>query len=346
MISSGISTKPSEGKHQFAKHSANPIPEADAERLASGHSLRQNKRSIMPVKIPSTLPARAILERENIFVMSDERAAGQDIRPLRLGILNLMPTKEATETQLLRLLGNTPLQVDVTLLRTLSHNPKNADPNHMLSHYAHLEQVHETRFDGLIITGAPVENLPFESVDYWQELCAFMDWADTHVASTLHICWGAQAGLYHRFGVPKYPLPKKMFGVFEHKVLVPEERLLRGFDDLFHAPHSRHTENRRADLERIPELQILAESEEAGIHMAATRDGRHIFLTGHPEYDPLTLKSEYDRDLSKGFPIQTPRHYFPLNDPSRPPEVRWRSHANLLFSNWLNYYVYQVTSFD
>ena len=299
----------------------------------------------MPVKIPSTLPARSVLEEENIFVMNEEQAAGQDIRPVRLGILNLMPTKVATETQLLRLLGNTPLQVDVTLLQTVTHEHRNVDARHMLTHYAGLEQVQNQRFDGLIITGAPVEHLEFHMVDYWDELCAFMDWADRNVASTMHICWGAQAGLFHRYGIPKYPLPQKRFGVFEHRVLVPGDRLLRGFDDMFWAPHSRHTENRRADIERVPELQVLAESEEAGVHMAATRDGRQIFLTGHPEYDPMTLKAEYDRDLSKGLPIEKPRHYFPGDDPGCAPLVRWRSHANLLFSNWLNYFVYQVTSF-
>ena len=298
----------------------------------------------MPVKIPSTLPARSILEKENIFVMNEEQAAGQDIRPLRLAILNLMPTKVATETQLLRLLGNTPLQVDVTLLHTVTHEHRHVDAQHMLTHYAGLDQVRHETFDGLIITGAPVEHLDFTEVDYWQELCAFLDWADRMVASTLHICWGAQAGLFHRYGIPKYPLSQKRFGVFEHKVCVPEENLFRGFDDVFWAPHSRHTENRRADFESVPKLRILAESEEAGIHMAGTPDGRQIFLTGHPEYDPLTLKAEYDRDLSKGLPIQIPRHYFPADDPQKPPVVRWRSHANLLFSNWLNYYVYQVTS--
>ena len=300
----------------------------------------------MPVNIPKTLPARAILEQENVFVMSDERAEHQDIRPLRVAILNLMPTKIQTETQLLRLLGNSALQVEVTLLHTATHESKNTDAEHLLNHYDTFEGVRYQKFDGLVITGAPIETLPFDEVDYWPELCQIMDWAETNVYSTFYICWGAQAGLYHRYGIPKYPLPKKMFGVFEHRTLVPTEKLLRGFDDVFLAPHSRHTEIRRADLERIPEIQILSESDEAGIYMVGALDGRHIFITGHSEYDPLTLKGEYERDVKKGLPINIPRNYFPNDDPSRPPQVRWRGHASLLFANWLNYYVYQVTPFD
>jgi homoserine O-succinyltransferase len=300
----------------------------------------------MPVNIPRTLPARAILESENIFVMTEERAQHQDIRPLRIAILNLMPTKIATETQLLRLLGNSPIQVEVTLLHTATYRSKNVDEEHLLNHYETFAAVRGEKFDGLIITGAPVETMEFEDVDYWPELCQIMDWAETNVYSTFYICWGAQAGLYHRYGVPKYPLPKKMFGVFEHNVLVPTERLLRGFDDRYYAPHSRHTEIRRTDLEKVPEIQILSESEEAGIYMVGTHDGRHIFITGHSEYDPLTLKGEYDRDVNKGLPIHVPRNYYPNDQPTNPPLVRWRSHANLLFSNWLNYYVYQVTPFD
>jgi homoserine O-succinyltransferase len=298
----------------------------------------------MPVKIPSTLPAREVLERENIFVMSEDQADGQEIRPVRLAILNLMPTKVSTETQLLRLLGNTPLQVEVILLKTVTHEHRNTDPLHLSRHYCGIKEVWDQRFDGLIITGAPVEQMDFEAVDYWPELCCIMDWADSHVASTMYICWGAQAGLYHRYRVPKHPLPKKMFGVFEHRVLVPGERLFRGFDDLYWVPHSRHTETRRADLEKVPDIQILSESDEAGVHMAATQDGRHIFITGHAEYDPLTLKAEYKRDVALNLPIEVPRHYFPNDDPACEPIVRWRGHANLLFSNWLNYYVYQVTS--
>ena len=300
----------------------------------------------MPVRIPTTLPARVILERENIFVMGHERAQQQDIRPLRVAILNLMSTKITTETQLLRLLGNSALQVEITLLQTATYQPKNTSSDHLIAHYKTWEQVRKEKFDGLVITGAPVEHLPFEEVEYWDELCTVMDWAVTNVFSTLYICWGAQAGLYHRYGIPKYPLSQKMFGVFEHKVLVRNEKLLRGFDDTFLAPHSRHTEIRAADLEKIDDLKLLAVSDLAGVYLAASRDGRHIFVTGHSEYDPLTLKDEYDRDVKQGLPIQVPRNYFPGNDPSRPPLVRWRGHANLLFANWLNYHVYQVTPYD
>jgi len=300
----------------------------------------------MPVKIPNTLPARATLERENIFVMDEERAIHQDIRALRVAILNLMPTKIATETQLLRLLSNSALQVEVTLLHTATHESKNVDAEHLLNHYLTFDDIRHEKFDGLIITGAPVEQMPFEEVQYWDELTDIMDWAETNVESTFHICWGAQAGLYHRYGIPKYDLPRKMFGVYEHQVLSPTESLLRGFDDIFLAPHSRHTEIRRADVERIDDLNILAESDEAGLYILATRDGRHIFVTGHSEYDPLTLKGEYDRDVNKGLPIHVPLNYYPQNDPKQTPNVRWRGHANLLFSNWLNYYVYQVTPYD
>jgi homoserine O-succinyltransferase len=300
----------------------------------------------MPVKIPTTLPARATLERENIFVMDEERAIHQDIRALRVAILNLMPTKIATETQLLRLLSNSALQVEVTLLHTATHESKNVDAEHLLNHYLTFNDVRGEKFDGLIITGAPVELMPFEDVEYWGELTDIMNWAETNVESTLHICWGAQAGLYHRYGIPKYDLPNKMFGVYEHCILSPTESLLRGFDDIFLAPHSRHTEIRRADVEKISELNILAESDEAGLYILATKDGRHIFVTGHSEYDPLTLKSEYDRDVNKGLPIHVPQNYYPNNDTALTPHVRWRGHANLLFSNWLNYYVYQVTPYD
>lgn len=300
----------------------------------------------MPVKIPSTLPARAILQRENIFVMGEERAAHQDIRPLRVAFLNLMPTKVETETQILRLLGNSPLQVEVTLLHTATYQSKNADPDHLLAHYLTLDDVETEKFDGLIVTGAPVEHLAFEEVEYWEELTHIFEWSKTNVFSTFYICWGAQAGLYHHYGIPKYELPAKVFGVFEHRKLATSERLLFGFDDVFLAPHSRYTEVRRADLERVSDLQILSESEEAGIHIVASKDGRHIFVTGHSEYDPHTLKAEYERDVKKGIPIALPRNYFPEDDPSKPPLVRWRGHASLLFSNWLNYYVYQVTPFD
>ena len=257
-----------------------------------------------------------------------------------------MPTKIATETQLLRLLGNSSLQVDVTLLHTISHEAKNTDAGHLLNHYETFARVKDRKFDGLIITGAPVEQMDFEEVDYWPELVKIMDWADSNVESIFYICWGAQAGLYHRYGIPKYPLPAKMFGVFEHNTLLPTEKLLRGFDDTFLAPHSRHTEIRRSDLEKVSDLQILAESDKAGVYIAGSKDGRHMFITGHSEYDPLTLQGEYERDVKKGLPINIPDNYFPNDDPSQPPQVRWRGHANLLYANWLNYYVYQVTPFD
>jgi homoserine O-succinyltransferase len=300
----------------------------------------------MPVKIPSTLPARTVLENENIFVMDEERAIHQDIRPLRVAILNLMPTKIATETQILRLLSNSALQVEITLLHTATYESKNTDADHLLNHYVTFDEIKHEKFDGLIITGAPVEQMPFEEVDYWQELTQIMDWAETNVESNFYICWGAQAGLYHYYGIPKYDLPRKMFGVFEHRVVNPTERLMRGFDDFFFAPHSRHTEIRREDIERHPELQILAESDEAGVYIVSSKDGRHLFITGHSEYDPLTLKGEYDRDVNKGLPIHVPNNYYPKNNPAQTPSVRWRGHANLLYANWLNYYVYQVTPYD
>jgi homoserine O-succinyltransferase len=300
----------------------------------------------MPIKIPTTLPARAILERENIFIMDEDRATHQDIRPLRVAILNLMPTKITTETQLLRLLSNSALQVEVTLLHTATYESKNTDADHLLEHYATFEDVRQEKFDGLIITGAPVEQMHFEEVEYWDELTHIMDWAETNVESTFYICWGAQAALYHKYGIPKYDLPHKMFGVYEHRILSSTESLLRGFDDIFLAPHSRHTEIRCVDIEKVDELQILAESDEAGVYIVGTKDGRHLFITGHSEYDPLTLKGEYDRDVNKGLPIDVPQNYYPMNDPTQPPNVRWRGHANLLYANWLNYYVYQVTPYD
>jgi homoserine O-succinyltransferase/O-acetyltransferase len=300
----------------------------------------------MPVKIPPTLPARTTLERENIFIMDEDRALHQDIRALRVAILNLMPTKVTTETQLLRLLSNSALQVEVTLLHTATHQAKNTDADHLLNHYLTFEDVKLEKFDGLIVTGAPVEQMPFEEVDYWNELTQIFDWAETHVESTFYICWGAQAGLYHRYGISKYDLPHKMFGVYEHRILTSTESLLRGFDDIFFAPHSRHTEIRRVDIEKHPELEILAESDDAGVYIVGSKDGRHLFITGHSEYDPLTLKGEYDRDVNKGLPIHVPKNYYPNDDPSQEPTVRWRGHANLLYSNWLNYYVYQVTPYD
>ncbi len=300
----------------------------------------------MPVKIPNTLPARAVLERENIFVMDEDRAIHQDIRALQVAILNLMPTKIATETQLLRLLSNSALQVEITLLHTASYESRNTEAEHLLKHYVTFQDVEMETFDGLIVTGAPVEQMPFEEVDYWGELTRVFDWAESNVESSLYICWGAQAALYHKYGVPKYDLPHKMFGVFEHRVLRPGENLLHGFDDIFLAPHSRHTEIRRADVETVDQITILAESDQAGLYILGTRDGRHVFVTGHSEYDPLTLKAEYDRDRRKGLPIDVPANYYPHDDPDQAPTVRWRGHANLLFSNWLNYHVYQATPYD
>jgi homoserine O-succinyltransferase len=300
----------------------------------------------MPVKIPDTLPAMGVLESENIFVMGESRALHQDIRALRVAILNLMPTKIVTETQLLRLLGNSPLQVEVELLHMESHDSRHTPPDHLLRHYSTFAEVRDEKFDGLVVTGAPVEQMPFEEVDYWPELVELMDWARTHVYSNLFICWGAQAALYHYHGVPKHALPAKMFGVFPHGVSVRHERLARGFDDVFYAPHSRHTEVRREDVLAVPDLVLLSESPEAGVYIVLSADRRSVFVTGHSEYDPLTLQSEYVRDVAKGLPINVPRNYFPGDDPAKPPEVRWRGHANLLFSNWLNYYVYQQTPYD
>ena len=300
----------------------------------------------MPVKIQDNLPAIDILAKENIFVMTTSRAAQQDIRPLHIAVLNLMPTKVVTETQLLRVIGNTPLQVEVTLLRTATHLSKHTPLEHLETFYKTFDEIQDTSFDGLIITGAPVEQLEYESVFYWQELTAIMDWAQKHVFSTMYICWAAQAGLFYRYGVDKYPLPSKMHGVFAHRVLNRQAPLVRGFDDVFNAPHSRHTEVRMEDLVRVPELEVLACSDEAGAYLIASRDGKHVFVTGHCEYDADTLKNEYERDRAKGMDMPVPRHYFPDDDPSREPMVTWRSHANLLFANWLNYYVYQETPYD
>lgn len=300
----------------------------------------------MPVNIPQDLPARSILEQENIFVMSDALAVHQDIRPLRIALLNLMPTKIQTETQLLRLLSNSPLQVEITLLHMDTHESKNTPTEHLETFYQTFDDVRDQNFDGLVITGAPVEQFDFEEVDYWGELVKVMEWAKTHVFSTMHVCWAAQAGLHWHFGVPKHPLGKKMFGIFPHRVMDEHEVLLRGFDEVFLAPHSRHTEVRREDLQGVPGLKILAESDEAGVLIAATPDGRMIFLTGHPEYDRLTLKAEYDRDREKGLPIEVPRNYFPGDNPEKEPPITWRSHAHLLYANWLNYCVYQRTPFD
>lgn len=300
----------------------------------------------MPIKIPDNLPAAEILNAENIFVIGEDRAFHQDIRPLDIAILNLMPTKIATETQLLRLLGNSPLQVNATLLYPMTHVSKNTPAGHLDTFYSTFDQIKDRKFDGMIITGAPVELLEFEEVNYWKELEQIMDWSIHNVYSTLHICWGAQAGLYHHYGIHKHRLDAKLFGVFSHRVCKKNAGLLMGFDDEFYVPHSRHTGILRDDLANVKELEILSESEDAGIYIVARKDGRQIFVMGHSEYDPLTLKMEYDRDVSKGLNISVPKNYFPDDDPSKPPLVKWRGHASLLFSNWLNYYVYQETPYD
>lgn len=300
----------------------------------------------MPIKIPNHLPAVETLTKENIFVMTETRAVTQDIRPLRILLLNLMPTKIDTETQLARLLGNTPLQVEMDLLYTESHKSKNTPEDHLLAFYRTFREVRENRYDGMIITGAPVEQLPFEEVEYWEELCEIFEWTKTHVHSTFHICWGAQAGLYYHFGIPKIPLPQKLSGVFRHVVEYRNAILLRGFDDTFMAPHSRHTTVRREDIEATPGIRILASSPEAGVYAAMTKDGKQIFITGHSEYDADTLKKEYLRDKMRGLDIKPPMHYFPNDDDTAAPLVTWRSHANLLYSNWLNYFVYQTTPYD
>ena len=299
----------------------------------------------MPIKIPESLPARATLESENIFTITEHRAVTQDIRPLRILLLNLMPTKIVTETQLARLLGNSPLQIELELIMTTSRESRNTSREHMLSFYKTFDDVRDQHFDGMVITGAPVEQMEFEQVDYWDELCAIMEWSKTHVTSTFHICWGAQAGLYYHFGIRKIPLEKKLFGVFEHTVERRSSMLLRGFDDTFFVPHSRHTTIDRADVEAVPQLKILASSPEAGIYAIATDRGRQIFITGHSEYDAETLRLEYERDKRAGLPIDVPKNYFPDDDDTKPPRVTWRSHANLIYANWLNYYVYQRTPY-
>lgn len=300
----------------------------------------------MPIKIPNQLPATSTLTQENIFVMTETRAITQDIRPLQILLLNLMPTKADTETQLARVLGNTPLQIEMELIAPVGHVSKNTPQEHMLAFYKSFDEVRERTFDGLVITGAPVENLPFEEVDYWPELCEIMEWSKTHVHSTLHICWGAQAGLYYHYGIPKRALPEKLFGVFRHTVEDPNFILFRGFDDQFEVPHSRHTTVDRGDIEAVPQLKVLASSPEAGVYAVKTDGSRQIFLMGHAEYDRDTLKREYERDVSTGTAIQLPKHYFPGDDPSQTPKVTWRSCANLLYSNWLNYNVYQTSPYD
>ncbi len=300
----------------------------------------------MPLNIPNKIPAINALKRENIFVMPFDKASTQDIRPLKVVILNLMPIKITTETDLIRLLSNTPLQIEIDFLKIKNHTSKNTPIEHLKAFYRPFDQIAENNYDGMIITGAPVEQMEFEEVNYWDELTTIFDWAKTHVTSTLFICWAAQAGLYHYYGIPKHQLREKMFGVFAHKPLEPLYPIFRGFDDVFYVPHSRHTEIRRTDIEQNPGLKILSESEEAGVHIVMARNGREFFITGHSEYAPLTLDEEYKRDLAKGFPIQQPKNYYIDNNPNKGPLVTWRSHANLLFSNWLNYFVYQETPYN
>ena len=300
----------------------------------------------MPIQIPNDLPAAEVLHKENIFVMKQTRAETQHIRPLEIVLLNLMPTKIITETQLSRMLGNTPLQVHLELMMLSTHKAKNTPEEHLLAFYKTFEELKDRKFDGMVITGAPVENMPFEKVNYWKELTEIMEWSKDHVHSTFHICWGAQAGLYYHYGIQKYPLPEKMFGVFKHKADYKHAILLRGFDDEFWAPHSRHTTICREDIEATPGLKILASSEEAGVYIVMNKEGRQIFVTGHSEYDPDTLEREYLRDKYQGLPIQVPKNYYPNDDDSQAPIVRWRGHGNLLYSNWLNYFVYQTTPYD
>ncbi len=300
----------------------------------------------MPIKIPNELPATKILTEENIFIMTETRAMTQDIRPLQILLLNLMPTKIDTETQLSRLLGNTPLQVELTLINTKSHIPKHTSEEHLLAFYQCFDDVKDKHFDGMIITGAPVEHLEFEEVEYWEELCEIMEWSKTHVFSTFHICWGAQAALYYHFGIPKVNLDEKLFGIFPHKADYKKSILLRGFDDIFYLPHSRHTTIRTEDILNHPELKLLASSVAAGPVIMSTKNGRQIFITGHAEYDQYTLDKEYRRDLMAGKPIKCPYNYYPHDDMTQPPKVIWRAHGNLLYANWLNYFVYQSTPYD
>jgi homoserine O-succinyltransferase len=299
----------------------------------------------MPLKIPDNLPAVKVLENENIFVMKEIRAVHQDIRPLQILLLNLMPVKTTTETQILRLLSNTPLQVEITLIYTKMHLSKNTPKEHLNAFYKTFDEISIHNYDGMVITGAPIEHLEFEEVDYWEEMVRIMDWAGHHITSTMFICWASQAGLYHHYGIPKYLMKEKIFGVFNHKVYNKSNLLIRGFDDEFLAPHSRYTEVRKKDIEKVKDLEILADSNEAGIYLVASKDLKRIFITGHSEYDPLTLNSEYYRDVAKGLDIKIPKNYYPDDDPKQMPMVKWRSHASLLFSNWLNYCVYQVTPY-
>lgn len=300
----------------------------------------------MPIRVQSDLPAAEILENENIFVMDENRAMHQDIRPLKVAILNLMPIKQDTELQILRALSNTPLQVDVTFVMATGHVSQHTSASHLNKFYVTFEQIKEQKFDGLIITGAPLENITFEEVDYWDEICEIMDWAEKNVTSTLHICWAAQAGFYHYYGIQKRQLSEKLFGIYEHRVQNRKEPLVRGFDDIFLAPHSRHTETPSLEIHKCQDLTILAESEEAGVYLAIAQGGKKVFLNGHPEYDRYTLDKEYHRDLDKGLPIHIPYNYYPHNNPDNKPLLQWRSHCNNLYTNWLNYYVYQNTPYE
>ena len=300
----------------------------------------------MPINIPDRLPAAKVLAEENIFFLRQKRAMKQDIRPLEILIMNLMPDRITTETQLLRLIGNTPIQTEITLIHPKTHVCQHTAKDHLLTFYKNFDDIKHRKFDGLIITGAPVENLKFEEVNYWEELKELMNWSKKNVTSTLHICWAAQAGLYYHFGIKKYPVPKKVFGVFEHKKPKVHYRLLRGFDDVYFVPHSRHTEVRKSDIKKVGGLEIISESKESGVYIVKTKNGKQIFVTGHSEYDPLTLKKEYDRDIGKGMKIDVPKNYYPNDDPTKEPTVKWRAHSHLLFANWMNYYVYQQTNFD
>ncbi|MGM9977731.1 MAG: homoserine O-succinyltransferase [Clostridium sp.] len=300
----------------------------------------------MPIKIPNNLPAQEVLENEHIFVMNEHRALTQDIRPLKIIILNLMPTKITTETQILRCLANTPLQIEIDLLQTTTHKSKNVSEEHMLAFYQSFDDIKDNKYDGMIITGAPVEDMEFEEVDYWEELCKIMEWSKDNVQSTFHICWGAQAGLYYHYGIKKYKLKEKMFGVYKHRLITPKSRLFRGFDEEFYVPHSRHTTVRAEDIEKNPNLKIMAVSDEAGVYVVGDKEGTQFFVMGHSEYDADTLAKEYFRDVNKGLDIKVPVNYFPDDDPTKKPILKWRAHSNLIYSNWLNYFVYQTTPYE
>ena len=300
----------------------------------------------MPIKIPNNLPAQEVLENEHIFVMNEHRALTQDIRPLKIIILNLMPTKITTETQILRCLANTPLQIEIDLLQTTTHKSKNVSEEHMLAFYQSFDDIKDNKYDGMIITGAPVEDMEFEEVDYWEELCKIMEWSKDNVQSTFHICWGAQAGLYYHYGIKKYKLKEKMFGVYKHRLITPKSRLFRGFDEEFYVPHSRHTTVKAEDIEKNPNLKIMAVSDEAGVYVVGDKEGTQFFVMGHSEYDADTLAKEYFRDVNKGLDIKVPVNYFPNDDPTKKPILKWRAHSNLIYSNWLNYFVYQTTPYE